>query len=140
MNLQREGCPANESPPPPISIRQVREIDYSNDRHDPPALSLDDRGMIQDCSKSFERLFGFQRPELVWRHISRLFPQLEHIELVQAGQLNPLLNYLCHCGHLYQVLNQQGDIFLSHLSFVRIEFNGKRYLRLILHPSETVRA
>lgn len=104
------------------------------ERTDPPALSLDERGMIQDCSKSFERLFGFKRCDLVWQHISRLLPQLTGVDLVEAGRLNPVLNYLCHCGHHYQAKNQQGDTFPCNLNFVRVEFGGKRSLRLILSP------
>lgn len=102
---------------------------------EPPALSLDERGMIQDCSKSFERLFGFKRCDLVWQHVSRLLPQLTGVTLVEAGRLNPVLNYLCHCGHRYLARNQRGDSFPCHLNFVRIEFGGKRSLRLIFNPA-----
>jgi PAS fold len=104
-------------------------------QYDPPALSLDERGMIQDCTKSFERLFGFQRRDLVWQHVSRLLPQLAGVDLIQAGRLNPFLNYLCHCGHHYQAQNRQGDSFSCSLSLVRVEFGGKRSLRMIINPS-----
>lgn len=105
----------------------------SSEKFDPPALSLDERGMILDCSKSFEKLLGFRRSELVWHHVSMLFSQLEGIELVQGGQVNSLLNYLCRCGRLYQVKNRQGETFSSNLNFFRIENQGKRFLRLIVH-------
>jgi len=105
-----------------------------SERHDPPALSLDERGMILDCSKSFRRLFGFQRSDLVWQHVSTLFPQRAGIELVQAGQVNSLLSYLCRCGKLYEAINRQGDTFSINLSFVRIEYKGRGILRLIVHP------
>ncbi len=103
-------------------------------RHDPLALSLDDLGMIQDCSNSFEILFGCGRSDLVGQHVSTLLPQLKGVELVQSGQVNPLLNYLCRCGELYQVQNPQGGTFSSNLSVVRIEYAGKRSLRLIVRP------
>ncbi|MFZ2161283.1 MAG: PAS domain-containing protein [Sideroxyarcus sp.] len=105
-----------------------------SERQDPPALSLDERGMILDCSKSFRTLFGFQRSDLVWQHVSTLFPQLAEIELVQAGQVNSLLSYLCRCGKLYQAINRQGDSFSISLSFVRIEYKGRGTVRLIVHP------
>jgi PAS domain S-box-containing protein len=115
-----------------ISPEEVRR--RLSEQHEPPALSLDERGMILDCSKSFRTLFGFRRSDLVWQHVSTLFPQLADIELVQAGQVNSLLNYLCRCGKLYQAINRQGDTFSINLSFVRIEYKGKGILRLIVHP------
>jgi len=109
-------------------------------RHDPPALSLDERGMILDCSKSFEMLFGYLRSDLVWRHVSSLFPQFEGVELVTAGDLNPMLCYLCRCGHLFHAKNRQGDLFSNGLSLVRIENNGRKRLRVIVHPSDSMEA
>ncbi len=105
------------------------------EQQDPPALAMDECGMILDCSKSFEQLFGFRRRDLVWQHVSRLLPQFIGVELVQAGRLNPFLNYLCHCGHHYAVLNRQGGMFPCMLSFVHVEFDGRRSLRLIINPS-----
>jgi hypothetical protein len=72
----------------------------------------------------------------VWRHVSTLFTQLTGVELVQAGPVNPFLNYLCRCGQLFQAQNQQGDTFSSKLSFVRLEYEGRRFLRLIVNPSD----
>lgn len=135
MDLQREVYASNSANPSSYVKLQPRADEYLTERHEPPELSLDELGMIQNCSKSFETLFGFQRRDLVWNHISRLFPQLTGVDLVQAGQLNPFLNYLCHCGHLYQAHNRQGDTFPCNLSFVRVEFDGRRFLRLIVNPS-----
>jgi hypothetical protein len=108
----------------------------SHKRHDPPALSLDERGMILDCSKSFEIIFGHSRCDLVWQHVSKLFPQLHGVEFIQAGEFNPLLNYLCRCGHLFQLRNRQGDTCSNGLSFVRIENEGRKLLRLIVHSAD----
>lgn len=135
MDLQREGNSSRESNPSSYAPKLRWADECLTERHDPPALSLDERGMIQDCSKSFEKLFGFQRRDLVWQHFSRLLPQLTGVDLIQAGRLNPLLNYLCHCGHHYQAQNRQGDTFPCNLNFVRVEFGGKRSLRLIVNPS-----
>jgi hypothetical protein len=122
------------------AIRHEWHGEHLTERLNPPALSLDERGMIQDCSKSLEKLFGFRRRDLVWKHVSQLFPRLADVELVQSGHLNPLLNYLCHCGHLYEALNSRGETFSSNLSFVHIEFDGRRSLRLIVRPTDSAEA
>jgi PAS domain-containing protein len=140
MNLLREGHATVETNQLSISKWPEKIRESSDERHDPLALSLDERGMIQDCSKSFERQFGFRRSDLVWQPVSKLFPQLLGVELIKAGQVNPLLNYLCRCGQLYEAQNRHGISFSCNLSFVRIEYNGKRSLRLMVRPSSRVHA
>jgi PAS domain S-box-containing protein len=135
MNMQSEVNAAGEADAFVKTLSAEKTGEYAPERHDPPALSLDERGMILDCSKAFEKLFGFRRSELVWRHVSTLFTQLTGVELVQAGQVNPFLNYLCRCGQLYQAQNRQGDTFSSNLSFVRLEYGGRRFLRLVVRAS-----
>jgi PAS domain S-box-containing protein len=116
-------------------VRQEHTDIYSTEWHDRLALTLDERGVIRDCNKSGEKLFGYRRHDLVWQHISNLLPQLLGVDLIQDGRVNPLLDYLCHCGHLFQVQNRQGDAIPSELCFVHLEHNGNRTLRLIVHPS-----
>ena len=99
------------------------------------ALILDERGMICDCSKAGEKLFGYLRGDLVWQHVSKLLPQLSDISLVSDGQINPRLGFLSHCGRLFQAKNQRGDTFYSALHFVYLNCGGERIIRLILRPS-----
>lgn len=102
---------------------------------EPPALSLDERGMIRDCNKSGEKLFGYLRSDLVWQHISKLLPQLLEMPLSQEGRINPFLDYLCHCGQLFHAKNREGKCIPSELSIVHLEHLGKPTLRLIVRPS-----
>ena len=104
----------------------------------PAALSLGEQGLIQDCSKSLETLLGFRRSELMWQHVSKLFPQLADVELVQAGQVNAMLNYRCRCGQIYQARNREGDWLPSNLSIVRLAYAGNNFLRLIVRPAPSV--
>jgi PAS domain S-box-containing protein len=101
---------------------------------EPPALSLDDHGLIQDINMLCESTFGYQRQDLVNHHISKLFSQLSDIDLVKDGQVNPSLNYLCRCGHFFQAQNQKGDFVSCNLSFVRIGNRERRYFRMIVLP------
>lgn len=108
--------------------------------YEPPAFALDETGIIQKCSESCEALFGYRSADLVKQHISWLFPQLSGHELIMDGRLNPMLDFLCHCGHLFQAQNGQGDTFKSALSFVRLEHGGRRSLRLIVRPLKNQQA
>ena len=98
------------------------------------ALVLDDRGIIRDCSKAGEQLFGYRRSELAWQHISKLIPRLSDVQLVQSGQINPQLEFLCHCGLPFQARNQQGITFDSELHFIRLEHGDSKKIRLIITP------
>lgn len=143
MNLQRID---DSMITPPKAVRSGRQqwtdsqrhewIDgYWAVRHDAPALSLGGRGLIQDCNKALLMLFGFRRSDLVWQPVAKLFPQLADVQLIQAGQVNPMLNYLCRCGQLYQSQNRHGGVFSCNLSIVQLEFKGRRSFRMIVRPS-----
>jgi hypothetical protein len=114
--------------------RQEWRDNYLASRQELPALSLGEQGLIKDCNKPLQMLFGFRRSDLVWQQVSKLFPQLDGVELVQAGLVNPLLNYVCRCGQLYQSQTRQGGMFLSTLSIVRLEYEGRRSFRMIVRP------
>lgn len=101
------------------------------------ALILDERGMICDCSKAGEALFGYLRRDMVWQHVSKLLPQLSEISLVSNGQINPRLGFLSRCGQLFQARNKHGDTFYSALHFVHLDYRGKRVIRLILRPADS---
>ncbi|HQT26552.1 MAG TPA: PAS domain-containing protein, partial [Burkholderiales bacterium] len=75
---------------------------------DPAALSLDERGMILDCNRAAEKLSGYLKSELMWRHVSLLLPQLLAKKLISGDSLNPQLNFLCHCGHLFHLQHREG--------------------------------
>ena len=107
---------------------------YPSGWREPAALLLDESGMIRDCCNIGEELFGYSLSDMVSQHVSKLLPQLCGIELVKDGQLNPKLDYLCHCGHLFGVQTQLGGILPSELSLVSLEHAGRRILKLFVLP------
>ena len=117
----------------------VQKIDGAEsgagNRHEPAALVLDEHGMIRDCSKAGEQLFGYRHNELVWQHISKLFPQLLDVQLVHNGRFNPRLEFLCHCGLPFRGQNQQGRSFDGELHFIHLNHGERRTIRLIVRPS-----
>jgi PAS domain S-box-containing protein len=133
MNLQIERNIPAEIKKPPLAELNQRADQAGAVLHEPLALSLDERGMIKDCSRSLASLLGYRRSELVWKHVSKLFSQLKDVELYQNGQVNPMLNYLSRCGQTYEAQNRQGNSISTRLNFVCIDNQGKRTLRLIVH-------
>jgi hypothetical protein len=134
MNLQSDTNPATKFNADPFANHGIVDEDLT-EWNDPPALSVDEHGMIQECSKSLERLFGFSQSDLLYQHFSMLFPQLTGVELVHEGQINPLLNYLCRCGHHFLTKNWKGEVFASNLSIAHIGYDGSRLLRVLVRPS-----
>lgn len=107
--------------------------------HEPAALTLDECGMIRDCSNSCAELFGYNNCELIRQHVSRLFPQLSEVDLLQDGEFNPKLRMISRCGHLFQAQKQDGGTFFSELSFVNLNHSGRQILRLFVRPSGNTR-
>lgn len=78
-------------------------------------LTLNDLGVIRDCSRACEQVFGYLPEELAGRHVSMLLPQLPDTELVQEGRINSRLAHLCHCAFSFQALRRDGRCFASEL-------------------------
>ena len=107
---------------------------------EPAALTLDEEGVICDCSDSGEELFGYSRRELIRQHVSKLLPQLSEVKLVQDGHLNQRFGLLCRCGQHFQAQGRYGSSFQSELSFVHLDHSGKCILRLFVRPADNVEA
>ncbi len=102
---------------------------------DPPALMVDERGMICDCNRAIEGLFGYRRSEVVWRHISMLLPQMQDIELMLKGHVNPKLQFLCRIGKPFAALDRSGETFASNLFFNDLGNPGSPRLRVIIRAA-----
>ncbi|MDQ1314098.1 MAG: hypothetical protein QG662_207 [Pseudomonadota bacterium] len=83
-------------------------------------LTLDDLGVIRDCSQACEQVFGYLPEELAGRHVSTLLPQLPHAELVQEDRINSRLAHLCHCAVAFQARRRDGQCFASELFINRL--------------------
>ncbi len=78
-------------------------------------LTLNDQGLIRDCSRACEQVFGYPQEELAGRHVSMLLPQLPDTDLVQEGRINARLAHLCHCAVAFQARRRDGRCFASEL-------------------------
>jgi PAS domain-containing protein len=103
---------------------------------DAVALVLDDRGMIQECSGASEDLFGYRPNELVWQHVSLVLPQLAEVRLVENGQINSRLHFLCSLGGYFRALTRSGEQFASDLFLNDLGKPGAPRLRLIVRREE----
>ena len=83
-------------------------------------LTLNDRGVIQNCSQTCEQVFGYRQDELAGRHVSTLLPQLEDTELVLEDRVNSRLAFLCHCAIPFQAQHRDGKSFTSELFINRL--------------------
>lgn len=90
-------------------------------RIDLAVLTLDDRGVIRDCSRDCEPLFGYLPDELLGRSVTTLFPQFPDAELVEEGRINPHLAYLCHCAFAFQARCRDGRCFACEVFINRLD-------------------
>jgi len=78
-------------------------------------LTLNELGVIRDCSRACEQVFGYLPEELAGRHVSMLLPQLPDADLVQEGRINSRLAHLCHCAFAFHARRRDGWCFASEL-------------------------
>jgi PAS domain S-box-containing protein len=134
MNLQMESSNRSRLNILPRADQQTLIDKQMTKRQSPPTLTLDANGSIQECSNSIETIFGYHPHELVWQHISCLFPRFSEVALIQGNQLNPMLNYLCHCDHVFEATDKRGDVVICNLNFFIVENKGTPNLKLIVRP------
>lgn len=96
------------------------------------SLTLDERGMIRDCDSGGEKLFGYRRSEMVWRHVSMLLPQLADIPVVANGEVNGDLRYFCRIGGHFQAHRRDGERFASDIFINDLRNPGSRNFSLIV--------
>jgi len=121
--------PARES-----NVASNINLPFRVERREPPTLTMDDRGMICDCSRAGETLFGYSLKDLVWKPISRLLPELSGIQLVKNGKFNSQLAFLSRCGQPFLAVNRLGTICLNNLHFVLRNYAGKYVIKVIVQP------
>jgi PAS domain S-box-containing protein len=105
-------------------------------RHDSAVMEieLDEKGIIRNCNSICEELVGFTREELVARPISLLIRKLSEYQIVLNHHLNPVLDYICHCGMPFQVMNKAGETFFSQIRFVHMQHLKEPTVRLLASP------
>lgn len=107
----------------------------SLDDEDFVELTLSDSGMIRECSRAIERLFGYSPAKLLWQHISVLLPQLAGMALVTGGEINHRLHYLAHIGHRFEMIGMDGVCSLVRICLNDAEAMGRHCVRLTICPA-----
>ena len=120
----------------PVAESGNQRGDTTTAECDPPALMVDERGIICDCNRAIESLFGYRRSEVVWRHISMLLPQMHDIELMLQGHVNPKLQFLCRIGKPFAALARSGECFDSTLFLNDLGNPGSPRLRVIVRAAD----
>lgn len=98
-------------------------------------LTLNDTGMIRECSQAVCKLLGYRPSKLIWQHISLLLPQLAETTVMKAGQVNPRLHFLSRIGYQFDVIGQDGAQIAGELFFSIVETLGRQQLRIIIRPT-----
>jgi len=96
------------------------------------AITLDAKGMIQECDETLERKFGYSHGQARGQHLSTLFPELADIELLQHGHLNERLHFFCHIGKRFQALRRDGARFASRLFMTMLGSDDAPRFRVIV--------
>lgn len=95
-------------------------------------LVLDGRGVISDCDRAGESLFGYACTELIGRHVAVLIPELAGQQFILRGQLNQRLRYRSRIGHPFRVVPRGRESFPGILFLNCLDNPGGVRLSLIV--------
>jgi len=115
-----------------------KQIEFENRRRarleEKAMLKIQDNGMIRDCNNTAGELLDYSPSELMGQHISKVFPQLAEIKLVQMQRVNPYLRELSRERHPFKVVSKHGTNFACELFFRDMESQGLYQLCVIIYP------
>lgn len=112
------------------------EIEHEQSSPQPPAgtlaeartellvLSLDDLGVIRECSPASAKAFGYLPDELVGGHIRAVLPQLPETGLVQNDRIESRLAHRCRCGFRFEAQHRDGHRFGIELFINRLGYHN----------------
>lgn len=118
-----------------MSRRKKAKAPAARAWREPPALTLDEYGVIMECNDCGEEFFGYSQKELAQQHISTVLPQLSRVELLKGGEPNANFSFLCRIGHVFEVMPRSGAVILCGFTLVYLSGAGQTFMRLIVQVS-----
>lgn len=116
------------------SVIAIGAGNYTESDDDTVVLTLNDKGMIRECSKTSWKLLGCPSNQLIWKHITLLLPQLVGVQLMYNKRINPRLRFLSRIGYRFEVVCPDGIHVASEIFFNHVETAERNYLRVIVRP------
>lgn len=117
---------------PPI-VDDIKKVVLDDD--DFAEITVNDNGMIRECNKAVESLFGYAPGKLLWQHISVVLPQLADMPLMHHGEINPRLHFLAHIGRRFEAICVGGMHRAVRICLNDGETMGRHFVRLTLCPA-----
>lgn len=120
-----------QAPVPPQPRRQTATRDTPRG----PAtcgLLLDAQGMILEAEGDAQALFGYVPEALAARHVSLVLPDMRDVTLIEHGQLNARLHFLCHVGGKFRITPRNGAPACGYLSLIDLSSANRPRIRLLV--------
>ncbi len=137
VNVTGESAPGLGSQRPRAAEARLAAVaGLASESGDLATLTLDALGVIFYCNRASEKLFKYLGEEMLGQNIAILLPQLAELQLIQDGQANPRLRFLCRVGHHFQGVTKDGERITSELFFSVLDSAKSERLSLIVRPVE----
>jgi len=65
-----------------------------------------------------------------------LLPQLAQLDFMEDGRINQRLHFLCHIGHAFQAVPQDGECFAGELFLNIADDMTGGFVSVIVRPAE----
>lgn len=104
--------------------------------NNPAILTVSSNGMVLECNEISEKILDIPLQHPDGLHISRLFPQLQDINLLEAEgeRVNPYLRFLSRIGRNFEIVSMTGRQFLGELFFSDITYQNRHQIIIMVYP------
>lgn len=99
-------------------------------------LLVDGQGVILETEGDTQALLGFAPETLRSRHVSLVLPDMRDVTLIEHGQLNARLHFLCHVGGKFRITPGGGGTACGYLSLIDLSSANRPRVRLLVRRAE----
>lgn len=110
-----------------ISSSEIKISTILNEMND-PVITTDSKGEIDSCNNAIEKIFNYNRDEVLGLNINKLIPSIDF-------SLNELIKDTKMIDNKYQLngVKKDGSIFPIELSYKEIEIDGDKVVNFVIH-------
>lgn len=101
---------------------------------DVAVLTILSDGSINTCNQAAGRLFGCLPSAVSGRHITMFLPQVAKAQQFKGKRSVSFLRFLSRIGHRFDVVRTNGTHFPAELVFNDLEYTGRNYMHVFIHP------
>ncbi|MBI2801133.1 MAG: hypothetical protein HYX63_12790 [Gammaproteobacteria bacterium] len=102
----------------------------------PATLTIDDQGIITECSNGAAHLCCAEQRELLAAHVSKIIPRFGAKTAIRDGHVDSTLEFLTHARMPFRIQRHDGGSFVAELVINQLD-NEPCQIRIVINEMDS---